>query len=665
MSKKEEKNTRTEVTEENISETENAEMVKTPTEILKKPFEKSLTKIEHKAKKANFMEDIYLDLPPEYHSPSKNKDMIEIGNSAFVYCKTTKARTFQFNKRANYIVTEALETIKKFNNKSGKPDEIYYSITAVTDKGDVIRNIEIRGKAKFNADSFQEALSFANNYLQTVFKNTSEFKTYLETLVLSKINKTLIIYENSGLLEPQKFLGADFLIDKGVIYYADDEGKIPTADPSVFVMANDNRPYLLPRISKSTKTADIVCKDFLVNTRECFGKNSISALLSIGHIITGLFFRQFLDKKIGVPLLIICGVSSSGKTTLTQCGISIFGMSDDFLIAGDSTTNGQQYIAQSINNVACPVDDVYDAVLKSGRFAAKTKANYRGTPRVRMRAHGQEPDLIQICSQVIYTANGAIPEVQEIENRANVITLMDTSFDVDNYNYLDENTENREELSLLLPELLKYSPDEVIDIHYSLKESLKSAFDTKINNRVLSNVAYMWTGLTLLQDIAHTSLDGIDDEIISYTKEVVEHYKKLPTPIDQFLTGLLIMKNMGVIEKGKHYAVKEFYETDDESVRLIFHKDTLLTAYNNFFAKENDRRIEKSIFDRHLAIDKRVIKNNFSHRYKKEDGKKGKNTSSIVLNITEWEDVEDFTGTHLIGTSYSKAKALVEECNNP
>ena len=76
----------------------------------------------------------------------------------------------------------------------------------------------------------------------------------------------------------------------------------------------------------------------------------------IGQIVMGLFFDYFLKKNIGIPLLIICGVSSSGKTTLIQNGIAILGMGEDFLIAGDSTANGQQFIAQSINNVACPVD---------------------------------------------------------------------------------------------------------------------------------------------------------------------------------------------------------------------------------------------------------------------------------------------------------------------
>lgn len=651
------------VTEGTTSVTGNTETVKSPIDIVKEPFEKSLIKIEERAKNASFIEDIYFNLPPEYRKPNKNKGLVDINNSTFIYTSTEKG--FKFNKKTNYRVKSASSVTKKYNNKSGKSDEVYYSITVITDKGKEIKDIEIKGKAKFNADSYQEALSDADNYLQTAFSNKPEFKAYLETLVLSKIKTRLIIYENSGLIEPQKFLGADFLIDKGNIYKANENGLIPTSEPDLFVIANHNRSYLLPRMSDSKKPVNQISADFLMNTKLCYGKNSTSALLAIGHMVMGLFFRQFLEKRVGVPLLIVCGVSSSGKTTLIQCGVSIFGMGDDFLIAGDSTVNGQQYIAQSINSVACPVDDVFDAVLKSEKFKAKIKANYRGTPRVRMRSYGTEPDLIHICSQILYTANGALPEVAEIENRANVISIMDTSLDVDKYNYLDENIENREELSLLLPELLKYSPDDVIEIHRGLKDLLKSVFDKKVNNRIPSNVAYMWTGLTLLQNIAKTTLSGIDDEIISYTKEVAEHYKKLPTPIDMLLDGLLVMKNMGIIEKSKHYDIKEAHETEDGKVWLMFHKDTMLTAYNNFFSKNPERKIEKSVFNRYLAVDRRNIKKNgFSHRYLEDNGKKGKNINSVLLDISNWADVEDFIGTYnILPTSYAEAKENLESSN--
>lgn len=344
----------------------------------------------------------------------------------------------------------------------------------------------------------------------------------------------------------------------------------------------------------------------------------------------GLFFDYFLKKNIGIPLLIICGVSSSGKTTLIQNGIAILGMGEDFLIAGDSTANGQQFIAQSINNVACPVDDVFEAVLNSKKLGAKIKSSYRATPKIRMRTFGQEPDLCQICSQLIYTANGNIPQIQELVNRANVISINDTTLDTDNYNYLDENAENREELSLILPELIKYAPEEVFETYKQLKEVLRESLE-KINNRILSNVAFMWTGLVLLQEIAGISIDNLDGGIIEHAKNVAEDYKNLPTPIDTFLEGLLIMKNLGAIKKGYDYEIKEPQETEDGSVQLIFHKETLRTIYNDFFAKDSDRKIDKAVFNRYLKWDSRVITQDASQKYYQVDNNKRGKIQEVLL----------------------------------
>jgi len=382
----------------------------------------------------------------------------------------------------------------------------------------------------------------------------------------------------------------------------------------------------------------------------------------------GLFFDYFLKKNIGIPLLIICGVSSSGKTTLIQNGIAILGMGDDFLIAGDSTANGQQYIAQSINNVACPVDDVFEAVLNSKSLGAKIKANYKATPKIRMKSYGKEPDLCQICSQLVYTANGNIPQIQELVNRANVISINDTSLDTDNYKYLDENADNREELSLILPELIKYAPEEVFETFEHLKLVLKESLE-KVNNRILSNIAYMWTGLTLLQDIAGIKLENIDEGIIEHAKNVAEDYKKLPSPIDLFLEGLVIMKKLGVINPGIHYNIKKPEDTEDGSTLLIFHKETLRTLYNDFFAKDNDRKIDKAIFDRHLKCDTRVVTQEASQRYNQIDSpKKGKNMRSVVLDISDWDEAFEFSGTIVVDTyepmSYEELSQNVNGCNS-
>lgn len=657
------KNKKTADNEPKIIETQE-DSINSPEQLLLKPSNELLQKHLNRILASNYMDPVYIKYEPEYRKPKNSKYLAEVGN---IICLVKQEKNaLKVTKCSNYRVKDTINIVKKYNNKSGRKDEMSCEMSVVTDKGKEIDGIELKDKAKYNADAHQGALSTASNYLQLVLYAPKDFKTYYEKFIGKRLNKTVIQYDNSGLIAPQQFLGKDFFIEKDKIFYADESGYIPTSYPDVYICANKNRPYQLPKLSKSSKSAQQVCCDFLINTYECYGKNGVSALLVIGQIVMGLFFDYFLKKNIGIPLLIICGVSSSGKTTLIQNGIAILGMGEDFLIAGDSTANGQQFIAQSINNVACPVDDVFEAVLNSKKLGAKIKSSYRATPKIRMRTFGQEPDLCQICSQLIYTANGNIPQIQELVNRANVISINDTTLDTDNYNYLDENAENREELSLILPELIKYAPEEVFETYKQLKEVLRESLE-KINNRILSNVAFMWTGLVLLQEIAGISIDNLDKGIIEHAKNVAEDYKNLPTPIDTFLEGLLIMKNLGVIKKGLDYVIKEPQETDDGSIQLIFHKETLRTVYNDFFAKDSDRRIDKAVFDRHLKCDSRVITQNASQRYDQIDSpKKGKNVRSVALNISDWDEVLAFAGVQpcsITPMSVAELKTSVMERN--
>lgn len=657
------KNKKTADNEPKIIETQE-DSINSPEQLLLKPSNELLKKHLDRILASNYMDSVYIKYEPEYRKPKNSKDLKEVGN---IICLVKQEKNaIKATKSSNYRVKDTINIVKKYNNKSGKKDEMSCEMSVVTDKGREINGIELKDKAKYNADAHQGALSASSNYLQLAISNLKDFKTYYEKFIGKRLNKTVIQCENAGGIASQQFLGKDFFIDKDKIYYADETGYIPTSNPDVYITANKNRPYQLPKLSKSLKSAQQVCSDFLKNTYDCYGKNGVSALLVIGQIVMGLFFDYFLKKNIGIPLLIICGVSSSGKTTLIQNGIAIFGMGDDFLIAGDSTANGRQYIAQSINNVACPVDDVFEAVLNSKKLGAKIKSSYRATPKIRMRAFGQEPDLCQICSQVIYTANGNIPQIQELVNRANVISINDTSLDTENYRYLDENAKNREELSLILPELIKYAPEEVFETYKQLKEVLKESLE-KINNRILSNVAFMWTGLVLLQEIAGISIDNLDEGIIEHAKNVAEDYKNLPTPIDTFLEGLLIMKNLDAIRQGVHYDIKEPQDTDDGSTLLVFHKETLRTIYNDFFAKDSDRKIDKAVFNRYLGCDSRVVKQNFPHRYNQENSStKGKPFRCIVLNISDWDEVLAFAGVQpcsITPMSVDELKTSVMERN--
>ena len=86
-------------------------------------------------------------------------------------------------------------------------------------------------------------------------------------------------------------------------------------------------------------------------------------------------------------------------------------------------------------------------------------------------------------------------------------------------------------------------------------------------------------------------------------------------------------------------------------IYLIFHKDTLLTTYNKYFAGDETRKIKRTIFNNYLASDKRVIRNDLTGYYN------GERKNSVVLDITNWGDVEEFVKTIDETATNDKTKA--------
>lgn len=636
------------------TEKEPMDEVTSPIDIVKSPIEDALMPYKNKLLKLNYMSECFIKLDDSYLKPIQSKFLIEKYNRIFSikYSNNSLAASLA----ANFTVFDA-RTIKYISNdKSMVRDEEYYVLDLINCNGIIVKDIAIQKMAKFDMNKFQEALSIYGNHFQMNF-NLAGFKTFTQDYIFPKLQKTVLIYKNSGLIEPQKFLFGNALTDKGEISWADENGLIKTSDENTFVKADDNTGYPLPILYKSEKSGKAVAHALLKNYCECWGNNTALALLAIGHMAMGLFYQTFI-KKIGTPILIVGGATGTGKSTIVQNGVAIFGFDENFVNAGDSTASGQEGVAQAFNGVNICIDDLLDKILESVKFGATIKKLFKSSTRVRRKGFGQLPDFTKPCSQAVYSTNGALPDIPELSNRANAINIMTFTLDVEKFQYFEENIQNRAELSLILPELLKFSEKEVISIHNQLQEYLKKSVGNDVIPRIFHNIAYMWTGITLLEKIADYKIENLHLGVIEYSKKVTKHYNELPTPVDMLLNGLLALKNHEMINDTCHYKIKEPQHTEDGRIHLIFHKDTLLTAYNKFFAGDENRKIKTNVFNNYLSIDKRVIRTDFTARY---DGT-GKN--SVVLDITDWAEAAEFTGIKIKPMSADEFRARFQERNN-
>ena len=357
----------------------------------------------------------------------------------------------------------------------------------------------------------------------------------------------------------------------------------------------------------------------------------------------GLHYKSFTKDKLGAPIPLICGVTSAGKSVTSFNGISIFGLNEDLMASGDSTLYGQEGIANAFIGVSLITDDLSESILESRKFSSNIKKLFKSSKRYRRKDKGQKGEKIEANSQVGYSTNGALPEIPELINRSNIYTFLKGTIDENKFQYFPENAEKCKELSLILVELLKYSKNDVLKIHTSLLNVLKEKFPQPVYSRILHNVAYMWTGITILEEIADYKIPGLVETVANYTKMSINKVKTIPTPVDLFLQGLLIMKHQEIIRKDRDYIIKEPQETESGFIELRFHKETLLNIYNNFFRNDAKYKLNVQVFSNYLSVDKRLLEST-TQRYLEENGKRGKGYNSTVLNITDWEDVLDFSG---------------------
>ena len=618
---------------ETVSDENNIENIKSPIDFLKKNWKILLDEHKNELLKLEFLEDFKIQLNDDFLFPSKNKFLLELFGMIVSVNFSHKTKTLLIKKVSNFTVKNAATGKYIYNDKSGMKDYDYCILTLETNNGYLKSNIEIEGNAKSDYLKFQETLNLNDNNFQIICTQR-EFKTFYENFILPKLSEKIIItYENCGKIKPNTFLGIDFLIEKENVYRVDNNSLIPTSENNVFIKVNDKRAFRLPILSKSDKSSQIIAKDFILNIIDSWGKNYIYALLAIGHMIMGLFIECFTNKSTGTPVLILSGVSGSGKSTIIKNGISIFGFGDDLLLAGNSTVLSQQFIANKINGANVCVDDLSNTVIESKGFGQTIKNQYNSTPRARKVDYGKNIFLEYPCSQIVYSTNSTLPMVDALENRVNLITIMKNCLDTDKYRYLPENTKNNEELSLILPELLKLDESEIVKRHKNLVEKIKENIDKKVP-RISHNIAYMWCGIQLLEEIADIRIDNLEEEIIKYAKEAVERYKSIPNEIDKLINGLLTLKELGKIEENIHYHLRK----QNNRVHIMFNKSTLIKIHNDNFSGEPNQKISITVFNNWLKNDERVINRAITGNYN------GERKHSIVLDITDSPDVWEFSG---------------------
>lgn len=621
----------------------NEEIAKNPIEAGQKSIDEILDENMDKLLMQNFMSTKKIAGDEDFRKPTQNRFLIAKWNKYYVveYKPAKKKAPAYLSVRmvTNFRVINAKKIVKVFNNKSGVKNSVYYIIDIQSDTGCIIKNIEVKDDAKTDYKSFQKCLSNQENSFVTVLSEP-EFKELIRKFIIPLLKITIYVYSNAGMLSKDCFLYKNALVEAGHVFKANEEGFIPTKDPNVYITLDDNVNIEYPTLSDKSTNGKDVAKKYVNDLIQSWGKKAPLAATVTGHMIMSIHYETFI-KKIGVPTLLLSGASGSGKSTLVKNGIAIFGMSNKFLTAGSSTPKSHEFLSTSYNGISICSDDISDLVLNSNNFNATIKSAYHGSARTKMKNYGQELDTKPMCSPLAFSSNENLPQLPELRNRTNIFIIMKGAFEPKESQYLDKDIKNREELSLLLPEALKYSETDTLKIYDRICKNIEDEIDdVNVESRIISNIAYAATGAYILQEIAGVNIEDFDKFVLDYAKESIEKYKNIPSPIDLLLGELLTLKANNAIEQGKHYRIIGADKSKSGRVELHFHKKTLLSAYNKYFYFTESKKISEENFDNHLDFDKRCRTQ--VTRFE------GKSKASVVIDITDIEELKELGGLYVM-----------------
>ena len=353
--------------------------------------------------------------------------------------------------------------------KTNYSEKQNYIVSLVNDKKTEVE-VEVTGEAKSDFKRFCSILDEKTNGFLIECKK-DEFRELFAKYILSQITCTIKMFTNAGIIECKKYLYGNALVYNGEKIYADKDGYIQINENTFYML--DSKAAYAPKLAKSLKSGNEISKEFVENIIECWKNNYFLPLITIGHMLMSVFFKDFV--KIGVPTLILYGESGTGKSTIEKCGLFIFGFPREAIVSGGSTVKSIEYKLSQYNSVIICVDDIKGITLLSGNFNEFIKSLYHATPRTKMTNYGREIEVSQVCSPFAGSTNDRLPNLKEIINRLNIVEMFGKSFDSSKFKYFETNEENIKELSLILPEILKFDTEKVKSMYSDTVKLLETS----------------------------------------------------------------------------------------------------------------------------------------------------------------------------------------------
>lgn len=200
-------------------------------------------------------------------------------------------------------------------------------------------------------------------------------------------------------------------------------------------------------------------------------------------------------------------------------------------------------------------------------------------------------------------------------------------------------------MSLILPEFLKYSIKDILDVYDIAFAILENADIQDTQKRIINNLAYAYTGIMLLLDISGVQINDLDGKIIEYAKNQVQKYESMKTPVEKVLSSIIVLTKLGHLALGSHFKIVDVEVGNEMETHIRFNKEVVLSAINKFYAYDKSMKIDEKSFLSYAKNHQRFRGNGHCVRYADD---KNKVVNSICFNISGLEEFVDISTNGVI-----------------
>lgn len=469
-----------------------------------------------------------------------------------------------------------VETI--FNNRTGEPSITKYEIPIKQANSEKIKLAEFDPEKIYDNKEFRKETGCLCNL------NPTEVLEFIKQET-EDVNKSVIEFSNCGRIDfyNKDWLWGNAAFINGKLVTNMDEYRNIKINEKQYIRAQKRVRRNLPIYYHNDKPISKVLTDLFDNVYSSWN-GAVEPHLAINYMSVSAFYNRFWTNE-GFGALGFIGETEGGKTEICNLACGIYGCDKRFFSAARSTVVGIEQVLNAYNCIPCVIDDISRYRLSGDNFIDMLKQISIGGQKDKGK-NGQESGALPPCSPLVFTSNVMPAEKPEIFNRMLFLNADNLKFTPENFKYFGK---AREELSCILPHILKYSPDEIKNKHERNKNKLKMQY-VNGSDRMLSQIAIALTGYEVLSEIAGIALTFPHDKLDKYVMDCISRFKNYKNPLEKLLEAFPVLIWNGHITNCNQYSAERI----EGKIILKFHKVAVFKAYNRYFAEDKSEEIRTS-----------------------------------------------------------------------